>query len=374
MTATTAKRTDPGRVGQLRMTVETYYDTQDVRIRTDARISQYADFMALIAVAGQREAMRERDRGPGEYRAAIRKAKKEQAKEWAEAHEAAVVDLEGEKKHMRVNSLMAQQERILKARAQKLIDGMPIWEEWLKDVRGIGPCLAGGLISWISPKRARRVSSIWKYCGLAVTTTGYVCGVPLAPDAEGKVQEGTGCGKTLEPKEVPTIQERMKKGLGHTAPPCPDCGTPLTQLGERDRMRAGQKAGFNPTARRMAWLIGESFIKMPSEKAGYRRVYEEMRRRVEKRPCRKVHKDRVTGKVIPCFDAHKLAKAKRLTVKVFLCHYWMVSRAVQGLPLIDPYALGMLGADPADFIEPIRDVGEIDPGIREAWAHFGEHE
>ena len=47
------------------------------------------------------------------------------------------------------------------------IKGLPIWENYLKQVRGIGPCFAGGLISWIDITKCPTVSSLWYYSGLA---------------------------------------------------------------------------------------------------------------------------------------------------------------------------------------------------------------
>jgi len=42
----------------------------------------------------------------------------------------------------------------------------PMWE-WFDDVKGIGPILAGALISTIDIEQAQHASSVWQYAGLA---------------------------------------------------------------------------------------------------------------------------------------------------------------------------------------------------------------
>jgi hypothetical protein len=53
----------------------------------------------------------------------------------------------------------------------ELLEEIPIYA-WLKDQRGVGPALAGALISRLDPQRARHISSFWKYCGLDVAADG----------------------------------------------------------------------------------------------------------------------------------------------------------------------------------------------------------
>ena len=48
------------------------------------------------------------------------------------------------------------------------IKGIKIWEGYLKNVKGVGPAMAGVIIAKIDIYKARYVSSLWKYAGLDV--------------------------------------------------------------------------------------------------------------------------------------------------------------------------------------------------------------
>lgn len=55
------------------------------------------------------------------------------------------------------------QERVL-----SILKPIPIYKEWLKDQRGVGPLLAGVLLAYIDIDRAATVSNIYSLCGLSV--------------------------------------------------------------------------------------------------------------------------------------------------------------------------------------------------------------
>jgi len=48
------------------------------------------------------------------------------------------------------------------------LEEIPIYRDYLVNVTGIGPAMAGVLVAYLDPKRARHVSSFWKYGGLDV--------------------------------------------------------------------------------------------------------------------------------------------------------------------------------------------------------------
>lgn len=48
----------------------------------------------------------------------------------------------------------------------------PLWDDFLKDVTGCGPLMAGVIISSIDIHKAEHVSSLWKYAGLDVLPNG----------------------------------------------------------------------------------------------------------------------------------------------------------------------------------------------------------
>lgn len=344
---------------RLRVIAETYYDVQDIRIRTEHRIRNYAEADALATILTETGLEDLRDEGQKEFKKVIRhfrgvqefkKKPHPKHKEFMAALLAAEKRLEDDDRHVFVNRLMRDQEDLLKSLAQDEIEGHPIWEKWLKGVKGIGPCLCGGLLSWITIRKARHAGSLWKYCGQAVTVTEYVC-----PE----------CKKTFEPKEVPDIHERIASGKSHEAPRCPDCEAFLFLAGHADRRKKGEQTGYNPKAKTLAWKIGESLVRQTRpEHSAYRKVYDVMREKVDSMPCNKVHKND-KDKVIPCFDAHRYAKAKRLTVKVFLSHFYLVSRTFSELPVSKPYRFGMMNSPMDEFVMPRIDEGVIPEEVRE---------
>lgn len=91
--------------------------------------------------------------------------------------------------------------------------------------------------------------------------------------------------------------------------------------GRAPRRIPGQSADYNPKARTMMFRLGESFRKVGGVyKYFYYRFLDESMRE---------HRD--------WSMAHHINHARRLTVKLFLSHYYVVGRAIQGLPYRTPY-------------------------------------
>ncbi|MFA5014007.1 MAG: transposase [Actinomycetota bacterium] len=165
------------------------------------------------------------------------------------------------------------------------IKGIAIYEKWLKNISGIGPVLAAGLIAWIKDiKRFETISKLWAYSGL-------------------HVDEG----------------------------------------GQAVRRKAGQKCNWNSRLKTHLWKVGESFVKT---KGGYRELYDQFRKEYDEKwqtpeDCKsKGCTNKGNGK---CMDGHRYAAAKRKTIKVFLAHYFMKSRELEGLPLEHPFIIGRNG-------------------------------
>jgi hypothetical protein len=338
---------------RLRLIVETYYDVQGVRIETEHRIRQYAEHEGLIAVVGNEKTDLLRREGMEAYRKGVRNAKEDPA--FLAAFETAVHRLEDEEHHRKVNDLMRQQETILKRQAMHEVSDHPLWTTWLSRVYGIGPCLAGGLIAWLDPYRWRHESELWRYMGLAVVVDGWKC---------------YACKHDLEHHPSLVTRERPQ-------PLCPKCGNAMAAVGHAERREKGQKMKYNPKCKVLAFKIGESFVRCSAAKSGYRKLYDSFRKKLETAPCNKVHKDE-KGNPIPCFDAHRHAKAKRLVVKIFVAHVYQVWRKLLGLPVSKPYVYSQGvppvpagdernpfrfwsgGHDPEAMIQPIYDVKDGD--------------
>jgi len=334
---------------RVRSLVEIYFDVQDTRIRTDHRIQNYAEAEALVGILGEEEVERLVNCGDKNvsYKGAIRDLKEEKNErhgEFQTIYDLAVAKLESDDNHKKVNDLAAQAETILKKQIQAEIKSHPLWTDWLSRVMGIGPIIAGGLIAWINIKKCPHAGNLMKYAGLAVVTDSYQCANPQ-------------CMKTYSPDEIKTIEERVSDGEAQEAARCPACHTFLKILGHADRRQKGQVAGYNPKLKTLMWKAGQSFVKMPAEKSGYRQLYDQFRKRIESQPCNKVHKNE-KQEIIPCFKAHMHAKATRATTKIFCSHVYQQYRKFAGLPFSKPFAFGMLGHDVTSMIEPIYDRAE----------------
>ncbi len=171
---------------------------------------------------------------------------------------------------------------------------------WAKSITGIGPVLAAGLAANIRIEDAPTAAHIWRFAGLDPT-------------------------------------QEWKRGH-----PCP----------------------WNPQVKRLAFLIGESFVKVANHTHGYyghlyanRKQYEttaneqgkfagQARQKLERfrigaeTDARKWYEQ---GKLPP---AHIHARARRWAVKLFLAHYHHVAWTLAtGAPPAKPYAISIQGRE-----------------------------
>lgn len=169
--------------------------------------------------------------------------------------------------------------------------------DWLRAQRGIGPTMAGVILSEIDITRARHSSSLWKLAGL-------------------DVQNGSA--------------------------PHPVKGTPLS---------------YNNFLRtKLVGVLADSFIK---SKSPWSETYYGYRTRLDSKrgPCRTcVEKPGFMGAEV-CYncngkvadapwgksDAHRDRAAKRYMIKMFLTQLWLEWRKLEELPTSLPYAVAKLG-------------------------------
>lgn len=156
----------------------------------------------------------------------------------------------------------------------------PIWQEWLKDIRGISIILASNLIKNFGYcERYRYNSSLWKHCGMDV------------------------------------------------------------QNGAAPKREKGKKTTYNPALRTLAWKIGDSFVKQRTDP--YRGIYDlEKATQLQLLEVKDEFKD--TSHTAPNSRGHADLRARRKMVKVFLQHYWIVTRTLKGLEVTKPYSVEKL--------------------------------
>jgi hypothetical protein len=185
-----------------------------------------------------------------------------------------------------VDEHMEVQESRLKGMVQKQIGGEPLWKEWLSGVKGVGPCIAGGLMAWLGDcSQFETVSKVWAFCGMHVLN------------------------------------------------------------GEAPKRKRGQKVNWNPTLRTLCWKAGKSFVMVGD---GYRALYEQEKTRLRGLHPKPVewHLPRKKKDGSPWLrftDGHVDAMARRKVAKVFLAHYWQKAREQAGLPTRAVYCVEHLG-------------------------------
>lgn len=204
----------------------------------------------------------------------------------------------GEVKGVNPN-LLKELEKQIKDYITHEIKTLPIYKNFLKPVKGIGPILSGGILAWLDPYKADHASSFWKYCGLHVVD-----------------------GKAIK---------RQK----------------------------GKKLGFNVKMRVLAWKIAKSFVRQRTP--FYREIYDEAKLKENEKlgncienpqncsmykDCIKKFKTKAkrigsNPKKPPC-KQHIDYRAMRKMVKRFLADLWTTWRSLEGLPVTEPYAIAIL--------------------------------
>ena len=171
---------------------------------------------------------------------------------------------------------------------EKLLDDFPIYTEFLKDIRGVGPAMAGIIISEIDITKAEYPSSIHKYAGLDVVK------------GEGRSRKK----HHLEESTYIDKEGKEQKKMGIT---------------------------FNPFLKtKLIGVLGTSFLRSASE---YREHYDNYKNRLENAPA---HKEKTKG--------HRHNMAVRYMVKRFLIDLYVNWRTLEGLPVAKEYSEAKLGS------------------------------
>ena len=170
-----------------------------------------------------------------------------------------------------------------------ILEDYPIYNEFLKDVKGVGPAIAAVIISEIDITKAKYPSSIWKYAGLDV-----------APDGQGRSRK----------KEHLVESEYVDKE-----------GEIKTKMG----------ISFNPFLKsKLIGVLATSFLRAGESK--YEQIYRNYKHRIAEHPD---HIEKSLG--------HRNNMAKRYAVKIFLLDLHTVWRKLEGFPPSVSYAEAKLG-------------------------------
>ena len=167
----------------------------------------------------------------------------------------------------------------------------PIYTEFLTDVCGVGPAMAGVILSEIDIHKAEYPSSIHAYAGLDVA--------------------GDGQGRSRKKEHLVEVTYINKDG--------------------EEATRVG--ITFNPFLKtKLIGVLGSSFLKQSPDRCEYRKVYDNYKHRLEHMD---IHKEKSKG--------HRHNMAIRYMIKIFLIDLYKNWRALEGLPVAPSYAEAKLG-------------------------------
>jgi hypothetical protein len=190
------------------------------------------------------------------------------------------------------------------------LNKIPIYTEYLAQERGIGPAMAGVLITYLDPHKAERPSQFWKYAGIDVAKDG--------------------AGRSRREEHLVDVnyldkegKEKTKKGLTYN----PFLKTKLTKV------------------------LAMSFMRVSDPPSRWRDVYYGYKHRLESDPARtkitvtewkkKFKAGEEMRQYWPPGRIHNASS--RYMVKMFLAEYWNAWRRLEGLPIVPTYHEAVLG-------------------------------
>lgn len=169
-----------------------------------------------------------------------------------------------------------------------ILNEYPVYVEFLKEVKGIGPAMAGVIVSEIDIHKARYPSSLWAYAGLDVAANG--------------------AGRSRKKEHLREVEYTDKDGK------------PAKRVG----------ITFNPFLKtKLVGVLASSFLRCASP---YRKVYDDYKHRLENHV---KHVEKSKG------QRHNMAM--RYMIKMFLIDLYKEWRAIEKLPVAAPYHEAKLG-------------------------------
>jgi len=189
-----------------------------------------------------------------------------------------------------------------------LLKDCPLWTKFLVGVKGVGPLMAGVILSEFDITKAKYPSSFWMFCGLDV-----------AADGAGRSKRK----EHLVEREYTNKAGEITKRMSIT---------------------------FNPFLRtKLLGVLAPSFLRAGDNK--YSKIYYDYRTRLENHAKYGIVNDAARiaeareknpySKYSP--KAHRHNMAIRYTIKMFLIDLHIAWRGIEGLPVSVPYAEAKLG-------------------------------
>ena len=180
MSTTTAKPCDPSLKDAVRIMTRSAYDAQKLRMMVGNRL--VANFKARLGLdltkaeadqaEEEKEAMKMLNQLRAEYDRLADCFRSKKNREVAFSENRLLTNETSFYLADEYFGLLANEEKNFR-NLGKVLEQVPIYAEFLKDVRGCGPAMSGVIISELDPHKARTPSSFWKYCfpaGVMVAT------------------------------------------------------------------------------------------------------------------------------------------------------------------------------------------------------------
>lgn len=183
----------------------------------------------------------------------------------------------------------------------KMLETDPIYVGYLSSVKGIGPALAGIILTEIDFAKAKYPSSLWKYAGYDVN-----------------IDDNRGRSRRTEHLREYTYLDKDEK--------------------EQTRMGIT----FNPLLKTKLFIAATSFMKCGSP---YTAVYKDYKNRYENHPKYGIHNDGqkdAEGNWITSKKRRHMM-AMRVMIKRFLVDLYINARTILNLPVSTEYSVGKLG-------------------------------
>jgi len=214
--------------------------------------------------------------------------------------------IHGEEKEEGLETIKGRISRLI----GKELPNWAIWEQWLKDMPGIGPVTGAELI----------MLYYYKYipvCKDCVTVLEKKDGTYWCDNCQKSVKGEGNLDYLLAEKDFSNISKWWAY-----------MGRDISNGAMRKRKK-GEQLNWSTAGRKLGFMIGESFNKQKPEHL-YKAVLLS-----EKAKYEKSQPDISKG--------WRHNKAKNNMVKLFLAHFWTVARMLDGKDVTEPYAMTIMG-------------------------------
>jgi len=224
-------------------------------------------------------------------------------------------------KHQDIIKILDSLKGKLSSRIAKELEIYPLWTEWLKYIKGIGPFIGGNLLYMYYFKSI----AICKKCGTDLEE--FVC-----PACQTKSKRGGILKFRIEDRDYANISKWWKFLGLHTVD------------GVKPKMAKGVQCDWSPKGRMICWQFGQQVNRQTKDHPYKAFLLDRKKKRM------RTHPD-TTPK-------HRQSMAEHETAKLFTSHFWVVARTLDGKPVTEPYISAIekhTGIIPPYYFEEIKE-------------------